>query len=168
MAVASNLLKHFNLYVDGRGYAGEIDELQLPSLSLVEEEHRAGGMDAPIGIDLGMEKLEASFTLASAAKEALTRFGLSGETGFTARGSLESHDGTKEAVTATMRGRVRSVEPSGWQGGQKATWAYNLSLTYFRLEIGGRVIYEIDAVNMVRIIDGVDQLAEHRANIGLA
>ncbi len=167
MSVASSILKHFQLYVDGRGYAGEVDELQLPTLAIVGEEHRAGGMDAPIDIDMGMEKMEASFTLSSASKEALSRFGLSGETGFTARGSVQSFDGTTEAITVQMRGRVMSVEPGSWQGGQKATWAYNLSLSYFKYEQGGRTIHEIDVLNMIRIINGADQLAEHRRNIGL-
>lgn len=167
MSVASHILKHFNLFVDGVGYAGEIDELQLPTLSIMEEDHRAGGMDAPVGIDLGMEKLEASFTLSSAAKEALARFGIVGETQFTARGSVESLDGTSEAVAAQMRGKVKAIEPGSWQGGQKATTAYNLSLTYYRYEQGGRVLHEIDVINMIRIIDGVDVLAAHRANIGL-
>ena len=57
-------LKHFNLFVDGRGYAGKIEELTLPKVTIKAEEFRAGGMDAPMEIDLGMEKLEAEFTLA--------------------------------------------------------------------------------------------------------
>jgi len=41
------------------------------------------------------------------------------------------------------------------------------SLTYYREVHDGRTINEIDVINMIRVIDGVDQLAEHRANIGL-
>ena len=58
------VLKNMNLFVDGRGYAGRIDEIQLPKLTLKTEEHRAGGMDLPVEIDLGMEKLEAELTIA--------------------------------------------------------------------------------------------------------
>ena len=39
------VLKNMNLFVDGRGYAGRIDEIQLPKLTLKTEEHRAIGMD---------------------------------------------------------------------------------------------------------------------------
>ena len=45
------VLKNMNLFVDGRGYAGRIDEIQLPKLTLKTEEHRAGGMDLPVEID---------------------------------------------------------------------------------------------------------------------
>jgi P2 family phage contractile tail tube protein len=168
MAVATNILKFFSLFVDGRGYAGEAEEIQLPNLAILEEEFRAGGMDAPIGIDMGMEKLEASFNLGTNSKEVLARFGLAGETQFTARGSLQNPDGVTEAVTLQMRGKISGTEAGSWQGGQKAGRSYNLSLTYYRYEQGGVVIHEIDIPNMIRIVNGVDQLAEHRRNIGLA
>jgi UDP-N-acetylmuramoyl-L-alanyl-D-glutamate--2,6-diaminopimelate ligase len=53
------ILKNFNVFVDGRGYAGKIDEITLPKLTIKTEEYRAGGMDIPVSIDMGMEKLEA-------------------------------------------------------------------------------------------------------------
>lgn len=169
MSAASSILKHFNLFVDGVGYAGQIDELQLPTLAIVEEDFRAGGMDAPIGIDMGMEKMEASFTLSAFDSAALSQFGLveGAETQLTARGSLESLDGTKTPVVVQMRGKIKSAEPGSWQAGQKATWAFTASLRYYRYEQGGTALHEIDVLNMVRFVNGVDQLAAHRTNIGL-
>lgn len=168
MSAASNILKHFDLFVDGVGHAGEIEELQLPTLAITEEDFRAGGMDIPIGIDMGMEKMEVSFTLSGPSKNALSLFGLAGgaQTQFTARGSLESFGGVKTPVAVAMRGKIKSIEPGAWQGGQKSSFAFSVSLTYFRYEQAGESLIEIDAINMIRIINGVDQLAEHRANIG--
>lgn len=40
-------------------------------------------------------------------------------------------------------------------------------MTYYKLEIDGRVMFEIDPVNCVRVIDGVDQLAAERAALGI-
>ena len=54
------VLKNMNLFVDGRGYAGRVDEIELPKLTLKTEEHRAGGMDVPVLIDLGMDKMEST------------------------------------------------------------------------------------------------------------
>jgi P2 family phage contractile tail tube protein len=169
MSAASNILKQFNLFVDGVGFAGEIEELQTPKLALVEDDYRAGGMDAPVGIDMGMEKLEATFTLSGSSASALGLFGLASgaQTQLTARGSLESYDGTKTPVVVAMRGKIKSLEPGAWKGGEKAAWAFGVSLNYYRYEQGGQVIHEIDVINMIRVINGVDQLAEHRANIGL-
>lgn len=40
--------------------------------------------------------------------------------------------------------------------------------TYYKLTVAGRVIHEIDLLNMIEIgPDGVDRMAEHRKAIGL-
>lgn len=70
------ILKNFNVFVDGRGYAGKIDEVTLPKLTIKTEEYRAGGMDIPINIDMGMEKLEAEFTFSEYDSELFRLFGL--------------------------------------------------------------------------------------------
>lgn len=54
---ARDILKNFNLFVDGRGYAGNVSEYTPPNLAVQTEDHRAGGMDAPIALDMGMEGL---------------------------------------------------------------------------------------------------------------
>ncbi|BET34742.1 hypothetical protein wCIFem_11920 [Wolbachia pipientis] len=46
------ILKNFNVFVDGRGYAGKIDEITLPKLTIKTEEYRAGGMDITVNIDI--------------------------------------------------------------------------------------------------------------------
>lgn len=43
-----NILRNVNVFVDGRGYAGRAQEVTLPKLAVKTEEHRAGGLDAPI------------------------------------------------------------------------------------------------------------------------
>jgi len=35
-------LKNMNLYIDGKGYAGVIEEITLPKLTLKSEEFRGG------------------------------------------------------------------------------------------------------------------------------
>ncbi|SMG63879.1 Phage major tail tube protein, partial [methanotrophic bacterial endosymbiont of Bathymodiolus sp.] len=56
-----DILKNMALFVDGRGFAGNVEELTLPKLTLKTEEFRNGGMDAPIEVEMGMEKLESEF-----------------------------------------------------------------------------------------------------------
>lgn len=40
-------------------------------------------------------------------------------------------------------------------------------MTFYKLEVDGRPVYEIDALGMKRVINGVDQLAAQRAALGL-
>jgi hypothetical protein len=73
---AEDILKYLNLIVDGRGYAGKIEEYNPPDLTLATEEFRGGGMDVPIDIDMGLEKLTCSFVLTSYTADVLALWGV--------------------------------------------------------------------------------------------
>ena len=60
-----------------------------------------------------------------------------------------------------------TVDPGEWAAGSKAEFKYAVDVTYYKLEIDGRVMFEIDPINCVRVIDGVDQLADVRNALGL-
>jgi hypothetical protein len=166
---AENILKNFALFVDGRGYVGECKELQLPALSLVTEDFRAGGMDTSIAIDMGMEKMEATFTLSKQCEHILGSFGVIQNNGIqlTARGGLQSLDGVVAPVVVKMRGTVTKIEDGAWKPGEAASLSVTVALTYFKREQDGKTLHEIDALNMKRVIGGTDQLKELRDACGI-
>ena len=49
----------------------------------------------------------------------------------------------------------------------EAKFKYAVAVSYYKLEVDGREVYEIDPVNGVRAINGVDQLAGMRNDLGL-
>jgi len=169
MATASKLLKNFNLYVDGRGFAGVVDELQLPTLGLVVEDFRAGGMDASVAVEMGQEKLEASFVLSGYEENVLNLWGIGQGTTvpLVARGALESLDGAVTPVVVYMTGTIRSMEPGAWTAGEKSTISFTMDLRSYKYTQAGRTINDIDVPNMVRIVNGVDRLAAQRNAIGI-
>lgn len=162
------ILKNFNVTVDGRGYAGRIDEIVLPTLTIQTEEHRAGGMDAPVDIDLGMEKLEAELTFSEYDHELFRLFGLvdGNAVGITVRGAIQSI-GDAEPVVINLRGSFKELDAGTWTAGDKATLKCMITARYYKLNINGEDLIEIDAENMVRVINGVDQLASVRSAIGV-
>lgn len=166
---ARDILRNFNLFVDGRGYAGNVSEYSPPALAVQTEDFRAGGMDAPVGLDMGMEALEASFILTAYDFDVLTLWGVSEGTriNLTARGAVESYDGTVKASVHRLRGRITRVERAAWTPGRQAPLTLTVRLDFFAEELDGRQIHEIDVPNMTRIINGVDQLAERRAALGM-
>lgn len=164
-----DILKNMALFVDGRGFAGNVEELTLPKLTLKTEEFRNGGMDAPIEVEMGMEKLESEFTLTRFDKNVLKLFGLApGQlTPLTIRGAVISDDGTQTAVVVNLQGVVREMDPGNWKPGEKATLKIMMALRYYKLTHGGDVVHEIDIPNMVRTIGGVDQLSAVRSALGI-
>lgn len=162
------ILKNFNLFVDGRGYAGRAEEVTPPKLTIKTEEIRAGGMDAPISVDLGMEKLECQFVLIEYDPELLKQFGLvSGNSvQLTLRGALVDETSTTPMVIG-LRGMFTEVDMGKFKAGDKSTLQCTVACRYYSLDIGGNRLIEIDVDNMTRVIDGTDQLAAVREAIGL-
>jgi P2 family phage contractile tail tube protein len=157
------------VYSDGKGFAGRATQCTLPKLKIKTDDHRAGGMDAPVKIDLGMEALEAAFQMSTMERDVLKFFGLADATAFNGvfRGAFRDIKGATKAVAATFRGMLSEVDGGDWKPGEKVDAKFTVSLTYYKLEIDGAVVHEIDVLGMVRIIDGVDQLAEIRKAIGM-
>ncbi len=165
----NDILKNLNLFVDGRGYAGNVEELTPPKLTLKTEDFRNGGMDAPVEVEMGMDKLEASFSLTQYDAEVLKIFGLApGNTKpLTFRGSLASEDGVEKPVVIQLQGMLKEVDQGSWKPGDKATLKGTVAVRYYKHTINGEVVHEIDVPNMIRIVNGVDQLAQTRKNLGM-
>lgn len=166
---ARDVRKNFNLFVDGRGYAGQSDEFNAPKLGLQTEEFRAGGMDAPIDVTMGMNKLVCDFSLKAYDRHVLANFGIREGVSLpiTVREVLESFDGTVTPVVHHCRGKITELDPGTSKPGELPTLKATMSLTYYKLTHGGRVVHEVDVENMIRVIDGVDVLAEIRAALGM-
>ena len=162
------ILKNFNLFVDGRGYIGRTDEVNPPKLTLKTEEFRGGGMDVPAVVDMGMEKLEASFTLSEYDVDILKQFGLIDGNGVavTLRGALQDDTNTS-AIVIKLRGLYTEIDMGKFSAGEKGALACTIACRYYSLEIDGENLIEIDVDNMTRVIGGVDKLAEMRNSIGM-
>ena len=157
------ILKNFNVYVDGRGYAGRIEELTLPKLTIKTEEFQGAGMSAPVEIDLGMEKLEMEMTFAEYDPELFKLFGLTNgsEVAFTIRGALEGA-GEAAPVVINVRGYFKEMDFDTWTPAEKATLKCSVACNYYKLTMNGVELVEIDPINMVRNINGSDQLSSLR------
>lgn len=164
-----DVLKNLKAFVDGRGYASEVEEFTPPALNLQVEDYRGGGMDAPVALDMGMEKLEATLVLVSFDRDVLSLFGVAPglEVPLTVRGALESYDGTVTAAVYELRGKIRTMDAGTWKAGDKASLTITMDLHFYKLSHGGSTVHEIDVINMKRVIDRVDRLAEIRNAIGM-
>lgn len=163
------VLKNFNAFVDGQGYAGRAEELTLPKLTVKTEEFRGGGMDTPLEMDMGTEKLEASLTLSEYSADALALWGVvTGATvPFTFRGAAQRQGEPAQPIIALIRGRIKEFDPGNWKAGDKATAKFSIAVDYYKLSVNGVDVVEIDVENMVRIVGGVDQMASLRSALGI-
>ena len=157
------ILKNFNVYVDGRGYAGRVDEITLPKLTIKTDEYQGAGMSAPVEIDLGMEKLEMDMTFSEYDQELFKLFGLTNGSEFalTIRGALQG-SGDTSPVVINVRGYFKEMDFDSWKPAEKASLKCSVACNYYKLTIDGAELIEVDPVNMIRNVNGVDQLSELR------
>lgn len=164
-----HVLSNLSAFVAGKGYLGRVSEFTPPKLAPIVRDYKAGGMGAEVSIPMGaVEKLEASFTITGYDPDLFAQFavvpGRLVPLRFT--GAMMDYDGTCRPIEITLRA-VLAFEPDAW----KPTEASDLKITamvhYYKLDIDGRTIHEIDPVNMVAIINGQDQLQAMRAALGV-
>lgn len=105
------ILKNFNVFVDGRGYAGRVEEITLPKLTIKTEEYQGAGMSAPVEIDMGLEKLEMDLTFSEYDQELFKLFGLTNGSEFalTIRGALQG-TGNTLPVIINVRGYFKEMD----------------------------------------------------------
>lgn len=162
------LLKNFNLFVDGRGYAGLIEELTLPKLTMKMEEYQGAGMFAPVEIEMGMEKLEMDMTLAEVNPRIMKLFGLSNgdEFEFTIRG-VQRGNGLPQSVVIHTRGIFKEFDFDAWKASEKSTIKCSIACSSYEMRIDGIVIMNINPITMTREVDGVNQLAIAKQILGM-
>lgn len=159
-----NVRKNLNAYVDGRGYAGQVEDFNAPKLALKKEAFQGGGMAAPVSLTMGFEELESDFSLLAYDADILALWNVveGKEVQFTVRELLESSNGDQKGVVHSMRGKITEIDPGTSKPGEKATMKISMSVTYYKLTHGARVVHEIDVLGMVHVVDGVDLLAAAR------
>lgn len=161
-------LKNFNVFVDGVGYAGRVTEGAPPKITVKTEEHIAGGMAAPVDVDAGtVEKLTFEVTLAEYNPAVHSLIGKD-DVSVVFRAAQGQNDAEVEAVIITVRALLREVGQGSLKpAAGKTELKLAFTASYYKLDIGAATVVEIDAVNMKRVIGGVDQLANQRRALGL-
>ncbi|RJL09434.1 phage major tail tube protein [Paracoccus siganidrum] len=104
-----------NLFVDGRGYVGQID-----------------GYNPPVALDTGQEGLATSFALTNYDADVLALFGVvAGEmVTFTIRGELERDHETVKRMEHVIRGRITTIECGALRPGQKPALTVTMRLDH--------------------------------------
>ena len=164
-----HIISNLSAFVAGKGYLGRVSEFTPPKLAPIVRDYKAGGMGAEVAIPMGaVEKLEASFTLTGYDPDLLVQFsvvpGNLVQLRFT--GAMVDYDGTTRPIEITLRA-VLAFEPDAWKPGEASDLKVSAMIHYYKLDIDGRTLHEIDPVNMVAIINGQDQLQAMRAALGV-
>lgn len=166
-------LKGLNVFVDGQGYAGEVEEFTAAKLTRKFEGYRSGGMPGAVQIDMGYDDsaLDVEFTLGGVNVDMMAKQGVQTIDGIQLRfaGAIQRDDtGEVQSIEIVCRGRFKEFDPGTYKAGDNSTTKVTMINTYYKLSLDGQVMREIDLVNFVDVgADGTDALADIRQAIGL-
>ena len=166
-------LKNF-LFYKGHGkqklYQGQIPEIELPKLTRILEDYRAGGMDMGVKVDLGQEPMEMTVKCGGHEVDLYRDFAKPGIAAvpLSFSGAYQRDDDCSViAVDIYCLGRLEEIDPGSAKLGDDTEESFKYVLSYYRLSVDGKDEIEIDALAMKCVIDGVDQLEAIRNAVGL-
>jgi len=172
MAISVNRVTQANIYLTGTGsLLGRAEEVSLPDVKAKMSEHKAIGMVGSLELPSGIDKMEMKIKWNAIYPDTMKKF----NDIFTARklqirGSVESY--TAEGRTAQVPAKCfvtvlpKNIPLGSFKQHDNVELEQMFTVTYFKLEVGGDPITEVDVLNNIYRVDGVDLLATFRANLG--
>lgn len=162
-------LKNYRVYNDGNNYQGIVAEIILPKIAHLMESWRGGGMLGAVKVDMGLDEMELEFTNGGLVKQCLRQMGTPTVDGCLLRfvGAYQSDDsGNVDQCEVVVRGRPQELDMGNAKAGEDTEHKAKWPISYFKLSINGRVEIEIDLLNAIYIVDGVDRYAAIRNALG--
>lgn len=165
-------LKNLNLFNDGNSYLGVAKSVTLPALARKMESYRGGGMNGPVKADLGFSDDGIQFEWKTGGIDliSLRQFGTVNASAVALRfsGPYQQDDtGEVSNVEVVVRGRHETIEMGDAQPGEDTEHSMTTTCTYYKLTVDGEEVIEIDLLNFVEKVNGVDMLEKHRAAMGI-
>ncbi|WLH64818.1 phage major tail tube protein [Pseudomonas sp. FP2300] len=165
-------LKNLNLFNDANSYLGVVKSVTLPPLGRKMEAYRGGGMNGPVKADLGFSDDGIQFEWKTGGLDliALKQFGTVNASGVALRftGSFQQDDTAEvSAVEVVMRGRHETIEMGDAQPGEDTEHSITTTCTYYKLIVDNEEIIEIDLLNFIENVNGVDMLEKQRQALGI-
>lgn len=156
-------LVNINSYADGEGFLGVIGEFEQPKLAIATEDWRGGGMVGSVKLDKGVEPMEATLTFGGHEKSLVRKFGSTSVEGVRLRlvAAYRADDGTPaQAVEIYIGGRFTEIDFGKDKPGEMTEHKYTAPLSYYRRVVDGRTEVEIDMIQGIFMVNGVDRYAD--------
>ena len=164
-----NSITNANAYRDGLTLIGRIEQLDLPSIKFKTEEIAALGMFSSIEIPVGLEKMEAKIKWNAIYDRDWKAASPVAKSTIVVKSNMTTHgaDGRTEQlqVTATIRGIYKELPSGNLKSNAKFDGAEHLlTVNYYKLEVAGVKVYEVDIFNNILNIGDTDILESFRSN----
>lgn len=164
-------LKNAVVYINTITCLGVAKTVTLPVIEKTTADHETLGMPGTKRIGVGFEAMEATISwegwTAQIAKYAYNTEAL---VDLQIRAEIEDTSGvvtTRASCIVYLKGNFRSTQGGDYSAKALATRESTLDIQYFKEEINGESIVEIDVVNNTHKVGGVDLNADRNRILGI-
>lgn len=156
-------LHSYNIYEDGYDMVGIADEIDLPGYEFLTETLTGHGIageieDPTMGLTKSIEWEPKFRTLYKDIDLNPMKYRV-----YTVRGTQQGRDTNKNVemtgLKAIIGGYPKSFTGGKLKSGSPIEPGFKLEVAYYKLEVDGKCLFEIDKLNFVCIVNGVDVLA---------
>lgn len=171
MASQVRIYKDIALFLNTISFVGMLKEFDHPTVEQTTAPHETLAMAGSINVGVGFEAMEARLAWEGHSKDlAKLAYNTVDQVELMVRSIIEDRSGPvliEQGVVHHMRGVFRSNQPGNFSAKSLATKESMMDLTYFREEIDGEVMIELDVVNNIYKVAGVDKFANRNRILGL-
>lgn len=134
-------------------------------------EHKALGLIGTPEFFSGIDKMETTIKWTSLYADAISKSANpTAAVNLQCRASLEdwtsSGRTSEQPAVVSLTGTFKTLPLGNFKAHENAEYESQLAVSYVKLEIGGVAVVEIDVISNIYKVNGVDILANYRANLG--
>ena len=169
--IAINRITNANVYVNGNSLLGKVEEIKLPDVNVIFQEHKALGMVGKIELPAGIDKLEGEIKWNSFYEDvSATVANPFRSVQLQCRSSIESYGGqgrlTELEMVTFLTVMFKKNALGSFKQHDNVETSSSFTATYVKQVIAGRDKIEIDVLANIFRVSGQDVLANYRRNTG--
>lgn len=167
-----NKVTNANIYLNGTSFMGRAEEVTLPNVQPKMSDHKALGMVGELELPSGLQKMSAKIKWNAIYPDVMKQtYNVYKSIRLQVRANVETfEDSGRVAETpfiATLIITPKNASGTVFKPQDNVETENEFNVTAYKLEIGGEEIIDINIMANVWRVNGVDQLANYRANIGV-
>lgn len=167
-----NKVTNANIYLDGVSFMGRAEEITLPEIQPKMVDHKGLGMVGESELPAGLQKMSCKIKWNAIYPDVMKKtHNVFQSLRIMVRTSIETYeDSSRVAQTPCVIYLTAIPKKAGglvFKVQDNVEREDEFNVTAYKMEIDGEEIVDVDVLANIWRVNGVDQLATYRANLGL-
>ncbi|MCG2614895.1 phage major tail tube protein [Terrimonas sp. NA20] len=172
MDVKVNRVTNAAVYVDGQGFIGRAEEVTCPDIAPVMVDHKGLGMIGQLELPAGLQKMSSKIKWNAPYLEVMKKtHNVFQSMRLQVRSSIETYENGNRIAEAPVVIYMTAIPKKAggfvFKAQDNVEREDEFNVTSYKLEVAGIEIIYVDVMANIWRVNGNDQLATYRANLGM-